>query len=198
MDHRPSSTRPDFLPCLVSEEVEKEEMRENRCAGRWHSTPLALFCVACPPALRGYANPFDVPVLSSRACPRKAVGNATPHRLFCRRPLENNATEAEASSCETVRVNGTGCRAAALPAEGAQLVRRSARLFEKCAYLGKPRKFLRRCAPFSKMRTENCASSRGERGEHGRWGNAEARPGCRPARKPYLSVPASDRVNRAD
>jgi len=29
--------------------------------------------------------------------------------------------------------------------------------FSKSAHLGKPRRFLRRCAPFSKVRTENCA-----------------------------------------
>ena len=69
------------------------------------------------------------------------------------------AIEAEASASTTLRDNGTGCRAEALP-EGAQPVRRCAR-FSKSAHLGKPRGFLRRCAPFSKVRTEKCASSKG-------------------------------------
>jgi len=69
------------------------------------------------------------------------------------------AIEAEASVSTTLRDNGAGCRAEALP-EGAQLVRRCAR-FSKSAHLGKPREFLRRCAPFSKVRTEKCASSKG-------------------------------------
>jgi len=38
--------------------------------------------------------------------------------------------------------------------EGAHRVRRCAAL-SKSAHLGKPRGFLRRCAPFSKVRTEN-------------------------------------------
>src|SRR6202035_2146920 len=45
----------------------------------------------------------------------EAVGHATPNRLFCRRAVENNAIEAEASACATLRVNGTGCRARARP-----------------------------------------------------------------------------------
>ncbi len=55
-----SASAADPLPRLLSKEMEKEEMRENRCAGTWHSTPLALFCVPCPSALRGHANPFDL------------------------------------------------------------------------------------------------------------------------------------------
>jgi hypothetical protein len=47
------------------------------------------------------------------------------------------------------------------PAEGAHVVRRCAGV-SKSAHLGKPRRFLRRCAPFSKMRTENCATSKGD------------------------------------
>jgi hypothetical protein len=44
------------------------------------------------------------------------------------------------------------------PGEGAHSLRRCAPFFES-AHLGKPRRFLRRCARFYKMRTENCASS---------------------------------------
>ena len=55
-----SASAADPLPRLLSKEMEKEEMRENRCAGTWHSTPLALFCVPCPSALRGHADPFDL------------------------------------------------------------------------------------------------------------------------------------------
>jgi hypothetical protein len=53
---------------------------------------------------------------------------------------------------ERHRVQGRG------PAEGAHPVRRCAP-FSRSAHLGKSRRFLRRCAPVYKMRTENCAPS---------------------------------------
>src|SRR5580704_18225900 len=77
---------------------------------------------------------------------------------------QHKAIEAEASACTTLRENGTRSRAVPWgrgPAEGAHVVRRCA-AFSKSAHLGKPRGFLRRCAPLSKVRTENCAPSSGE------------------------------------
>jgi len=50
--------------------------------------------------------------------------------------------------------------------------------FSRSAHLGKARGFLRRCAPFSKVRTEKCASSSGD-------GNGHR---FRPARNPCLAV----------
>jgi hypothetical protein len=79
-------------------------------------------------------------------------GRGTRNRTF-----KSDAIEAEASCCATLRVNGTGSRAVSW-FEGAHVVRRCAR-FSKSAHLGNPRGFLRRCAPLSKMRTENCAPS---------------------------------------
>ena len=75
----------------------------------------------------------------------------------------DNMIEAETSLCMTLRDNGTAPasgypRATALPVEGAHLVRRCSP-FSKSEHLGKPRGFLRRCAPLCKVLTKNCASS---------------------------------------
>ena len=61
--------------------------------------------------------------------------------------------------------------------EGAQFVRRCAG-FSRSGHLGKARRFLRRCAPISKVRTEICATSKGD-------GNGHR---FRPARKPCLAL----------
>jgi hypothetical protein len=81
------------------------------------------------------------------------------HRAHAMYSFRNQTLEAEASRCAHSCVIGTGCRATALrprPFEGAHIVRRCA-AFWGGAHLGKPRGFLRRCAPISKMRTRNCA-----------------------------------------
>ncbi len=88
--------------------------------------------------------------------------DASPSLPFCgrNRLVESNAIEAEASGNTTLRVNGTGSRAVPW-GPGSKVrtgFRRCALVFES-AHLGKSRRFLRRCAPFSKVRTENCASS---------------------------------------
>jgi hypothetical protein len=57
-----------------------------------------------------------------------------------------------------VRPEGSSPKSGQRPCEGAHSLRRCAPFFES-AHLGKPRRFLRRCARFYKMRTENCASS---------------------------------------
>jgi len=64
----------------------------------------------------------------------------------------STGNEAEARGCATLRINGTGSRAVPW-FEGAHPLRRCAPVFES-AHLGKPRRFLRRCAPSSKVRTK--------------------------------------------
>jgi hypothetical protein len=73
------------------------------------------------------------------------------------------------------------------PAEDAHRVRRGA-LFSRGAHLGKARRSLRRCAPFSKVRTKNCASSGGPR--CGPSGKAELSPVTAAAQlaKPCLTL----------
>ncbi len=69
------------------------------------------------------------------------------------------------------------------PAEGAHGVRRCAPI-SRSAHLGKPRRFLRRSAPFSKMRTKNCAPSNAGSKSCPQWG----------ARAMQSSVTASPRL----
>jgi len=98
------------------------------------------------------------------------------HRAHAMYSFRSQTVEAEAGRCAHSCVIGTGCgstvfdpeaqtrrelaevRATALPRpfEGAHIVRRCAACW-RGAHLGKPRRFLRRCAPISKMRTRNCA-----------------------------------------
>ena len=60
-----------------------------------------------------------------------------------------DATEAEARACVTLRVNGTGCRASALP---------KMPLFRKVSILENPGDSFEEAHPFSKMRSVlNCA-----------------------------------------
>jgi hypothetical protein len=73
-------------------------------------------------------------------------------------PRCHKTIEAETGGGATLRANGTGSRATPW-FEGAQPLRRCAPLSES-AHLGKPRRFLRRCAPFSKVRTKKWAHSR--------------------------------------
>jgi hypothetical protein len=109
--------------------------------------------------------------LYASTAPGPGFSRAGPSRMETKRPsatsacgkeghdsCPNKAIEAEASDCATLRVNGTGSRAVPW-FEGAHLLRRCAPVFES-AHLGKSRRFLRRCAPFSKVRTEKCAPSK--------------------------------------
>jgi len=101
------------------------------------------------------------PLFSCGPCPHGDETAKCAQRLRQRPSHDsypNKTFEAEASGCATLRVNGTGSRAVPW-FEGAHLLRRCAPVFES-AHLGKPRRFLRRCAGFSKVRTKNCAPSR--------------------------------------
>ena len=74
------------------------------------------------------------------------------------RPVENNAIEAESSAFATLRENGTGCRAEALP-KVRTCVRRCAR-FSKVRILENPDVFFEDAQLFSKVRNFSCAPSR--------------------------------------
>jgi len=132
-----SASAADPLLRLLSKEMEKWEMRENRYAGTWHSTPLALFCVPCPSALRGHANPFDV----RRHAHAKPLG-MPPCRTQRTRP-QPVAVPARRDQRHRTRER--------VP-EGRALVRR-------CALPSKMRTGFRKCAPWktptnhSKVRT---------------------------------------------
>ena len=102
------------------------------------------------------------PALVSLPVLTEASSWMAPGGLFCRRAVENNAIEAEASGCATLRVNGTGCR----PGRGLPKVARCSKmrtLFEKCASWKTPKIPSKDAHPFPRMRTKNCAPSRGAR-----------------------------------
>jgi hypothetical protein len=114
-----------------------------------------FFCGPCPRENETAQSPSAC----GKVCPsaHRPPMNAIDLSGHSPRPLSDKPTEAEASGCATVRANGTGSRATPW-FEGAHPLRRCAPLSES-AHLGKPRRFLRRCAPFSKVRTKKCAPS---------------------------------------
>ena len=89
---------------------------------------------------------------------RPSACGKEPGMISVQKRCPNQTIEAAASACATLRPNGTGSRATPW-FEGAHSVRRCS-LDSKSEHLGKSRRFLRRCAPLSKVRTENCASSK--------------------------------------
>ncbi len=91
--------------------------------------------------------------------PTQSRGRGTQNR-----PVERDAIEAEASVCTTLRRERHRTRERVPEGRGpafedAHRIRRCAPK-SKSAHLGKPRRFLRRCAAFSKVRNFWCASSR--------------------------------------
>ena len=135
-------------------------------------------------------------------CALLRVGSAgLSMTLFSKR---HKANEAEASVCTTLRENGSSPasgypRAAALPAEGAHFVRRCAP-FSKVRILENPGDFFEDAHPFPRCARKTGGLSEGGKKNRalggGGSGDAELGPGLPPACKPCLelALPARERL----